>query len=181
MLWRIARAMIAFLFVALLVLIAAGYRKGAGQMDISTEIDATPQQIWPWLDNGARAKEWVTGLVEVRGDRSVTTPVGQKEIWVIRDENGQLMEVAGICTEYAPYSRLSVHLSTPGVFEGDQTYVLADAGEGRTRLNVMSRLRYSAWFARLLEPLLMPSANRRMASDITKLKSLVERHRESAQ
>jgi hypothetical protein len=53
------------------------------------------------------------------------------------------MEVTGTCTEYTKPSRLSVHLSAPSAFDGDQTYQLADLGTGTTRLEVTGHFRYA--------------------------------------
>jgi uncharacterized protein YndB with AHSA1/START domain len=173
LLWRIFRALIAFSFVAILVLIAEGHRKNAGLVQVTTEINATPERLWPWLDEGDRAKQWVHGLTEVRRKSSSADPVGTTEVWVMRDDSNKPLEVTGTCTEYVKPSRLSVHLSAPGSFDGDQTYQLTDLGGGRTRLEMTGRFRYATWFARLMEPFITPSAQRQMEQDIARLKELV--------
>jgi len=175
---RIIGGLVALVAIATLVLLALGQRTGAGDIRVSTEINASPERIWPWLAEGERAKQWVTWLVEVRSDPAAKqSPVGAKEVWVMRDENngGQKMEITGVCTEYSPYTRLSVHLSTPGQFDGEQTYQLTDLGGGRTRLDAISHFRYAVWFARLMEPLITPSAQKKMAEDLTRMKALVEK------
>jgi uncharacterized protein YndB with AHSA1/START domain len=176
MIVQLIRALLAFSFVAILVLIASGYRKDAGAMHLTTEINTSPEKLWPWLEDGDRAKQWVGWLVEVRKAPQGSPPVGSKEVWVMRDENnsGKLMEVTGTCTEYTPYTRIGVHLSTPGEFEGDQTYRLTDLGGNRTSLDVDARFRFETLFARLLEPFITPSARRKMEVDMGRLKTLVE-------
>jgi Polyketide cyclase / dehydrase and lipid transport len=176
-LWRICRALFWLLIVAIVVLIAEGYRKDAAMVQVTEEINATPERTWPWLDEGERAKQWVHGLVEVRRASSPSAnPVGTSEIWVMRDDSngGKLLEVTGTCTEYNKPSRLGVHLSAPGAFDGDQTYQLTGVG-GRTRLEMIGRFRYHGWFYRLLEPFITPSAQRQMELDVARLKGLVER------
>ncbi len=147
---------------------------------MSVDIGASRERIWPWLIEGEKAKRWVSWLVEVRpvgpaGD-SKTNPVGRTEIWVMKDENngGKFMEVTGTCTEYAEPDRLSAALSSPGSFEGVQSYRLVDLGGGRTRLEVNGSYRFSEWFARLLEPLIMPQARKKLEGDLARLKSEVE-------
>jgi uncharacterized protein YndB with AHSA1/START domain len=177
--FRIVGGLVTLLAIATLVLLALGQRNGAGDIRVSMDINASPERIWPWLDDGEHAKQWVTWLVEVRSDPAAKQkPVGAKEVWVMRDENngGQKMEITGICTEYTPYSRLSVHLSTPGEFEGDQTYQLTDLGGGRTRLDSTSHFRYAVWFGRLMEPVITPSAQKKMAEDLARMKALVEKN-----
>ena len=176
--FRIGGGLVALLAAATLVLLALGQRKGAGDVHVSADINASPEQIWPWLDEGDRAKQWVSWLVEVRSDPAAKqSPVGAKEVWVMRDENdaGQLVEITGTCTEYTPYSRLSVHLATPGAFDGDQTYQLTDLGGGRTRLDINGHFHYAIWLARLMEPLITPSARKKLSEDIARLKVVIEK------
>jgi Polyketide cyclase / dehydrase and lipid transport len=176
-LWRICRALFWLLIVAIVVLIAEGYRKDAGVVHVTLEINATPERIWPWLDEGDRAKQWVHGLVEVRGASSPSAnPVGRSEVWVLRDDSngGKLMEVTGTCTEYNKPSRLGVHLSSAGAFDGDQTYQLTGVGS-RTRFEMTGRFKYQGWFYRLLEPFITPAAQRQMELDVARLKGLVEK------
>jgi uncharacterized protein YndB with AHSA1/START domain len=172
--WRLCRALIAFVFVATLVLIAEGYRKNAGAVQVTAEVNATPEQLWPWLDDGERAKLWVHGLVDVRKTAPpAANPVGTTEVWVIRDDHdsGKPMEVTGTCTEYAKPSRLSVHLSAPGAFDGDQTYQLTDLGGGRTRLEITGRFRYTGLIGRLMEPFITPAAQKQLEQDVARLKA----------
>lgn len=179
--WRICRALIAFLFVAILALFAAGYRKNAGAVQVTAEIGTPPERLWPWLDEGERAKQWVSGLTEVRRASSPpSNPVGTTEVWVMRD-GGSFMEVTGTCTEYIKPSRLSVHLSAPGAFDGDQTYRLTDLGGGKTRLEMTGRFHYAGLLGRLMEPFITPSAQKQMEADVTRLKTLINRTRMSAE
>jgi hypothetical protein len=175
--WRICRALIAFLFVAILVLFAEGYRKNAGAVQVSAEVGTTPERLWPWLDEGERAKQWVYGLAEVhRAPSPTANPVGTTEVWVMRDDHagGKLIEITGTCTEYTKPSRLSVHLSAPGAFDGDQTYQLTDLGSGKTRLEMTGRFHYAGLLGRLMEPFITRSAQRQMEEDVERLKTLVK-------
>jgi len=173
LLWRLIRAFAAFLLVAIIVLVAEGHRKDAGVVRLTADIDTTPELLWPWLDEGAPAKKWVEGLVEVRSDPAVPGPVGKTEVWVMQ-ENGQKIEVSGTCTEYLRPSRLSAHLSVPGTFDGDQTYQLTDLGGGRTRLEVIGTFHYSGWLARLLEPFITHQAKNKLDADISRLARTVK-------
>ena len=131
---RIVRALIAFLLLAILVLVAEGHRKDAGVAHVTAEIDATPEQIWTWIETGQKARGWVSGLLKVSRDHSSPPPgqVGATEIWETADEflhDGDIfsvLDLARTCTEYTRPSHFSTHLSARGELEGDETYLLED-------------------------------------------------------
>ncbi len=172
---RISGIFVALLIIAVAVLFALGHRANAGQIHVSTEINASAEQLWPWLNDSDKVKQWVSWLAEVRQDRP-TTGVGTKQIWVMHDANngGKPMEIEGTYTEYLPPTRLTVQVSSAGSFDGQQTYSVQNLGAGRTRLNIDGRYHYSQWFAELLEPLITPAAEKKLVEDVARLKSLVE-------
>ncbi len=174
---RIAGGLLALLVLAVAVLFALGHRPNAGRVHASAEFNASPEEIWPWLSEGDKAKQWVSWLVEVRSGASTRSAVGSKEVWVMRDENngGQLVEIEGTCTEYERPSRLGVRLSSSGMFDGQQNYRLTNLGNGRTRLDIEGQYHFSQWFAALMAPLIIPAAEKKLAGDVARLKSLIER------
>jgi carbon monoxide dehydrogenase subunit G len=180
---RIAGGFAALLVIGAAVLLALGHRVDAGRVHVSTEINASAQQLWPWLNDQDKLKQWITWLVEirpaeVRQDRS-RTGVGTKQVWVMRDENnrGQLMEMEGTFTEYQPPLRESVRISSAGTFDGQQTYIVENLGAGRARLNIDGTYRYAQWFAALMEPLITPAAEKKLRQDVARLKALVEKEK----
>lgn len=173
---RIGLVLAAVIVLPVLTLLLMGHRSGAGHVQVSTEIQATPDQLWPWIEEGARLKQWVSWLVEVKAWAPQQPGVGAKRVWTMRDENndGYLMQIEGTCTDYAPPIRLGLHLAVPGEFDGVQQYRLTDLGGGRTRLVVESQYHFTDRFAQLMEPLITPSAKKKLSGDIARLKSLVE-------
>lgn len=171
---RIAGGLIGVILLAMAVLYIVGHRDNAGRVHASAELNGSPEQVWPWLNEGDKLKQWVSWLVEVRGWES-GAGVGAKRVWVMKDENngGELMEIDGRCSEYAPPSRLTVQLSSGNIFDGQQAYRLTDLGNGHTRLDVESFYHFSPWFARLMEPLITAAAEKKMVGDVTRLKALV--------
>ena len=171
---RIVIGLFVVILLAVAALYAAGHRANAGRVQCSAEINATPDQLWPWLNEGEKLKQWVSWLVEVRGWDG--TGVGARRVWVMRDENngGALMEIDGRCTEYMPPTRLTVQLSSGNMFDGQQSYRLTGLGNGHTRLEVDAVYRFTPWFVRLMEPLITPEAEKKMVGDLARLKSLVE-------
>ncbi len=165
-------ALLAFVFVVLLIL---GALPGNGQMHVSTEIAASPQQVWPWIDNGDKLKQWVSWLVDVK--QAQPRAPGSTQTWVMKDENngGMLMTLNGRCTEYVPDSRLAVAITSADEFDGAQSYTLTDLGNGRMRLDIDGRYHFTNWFANLMTPLIMPAARNKLVNDVAHLKALAEK------
>jgi hypothetical protein len=175
---RISGVFVALLILAVGVLFALGHRANAGHIHVSTELNASPEQLWPWLNDGDKVKQWISWLVEVRQDRP-TTGAGTKQIWVMHDSNngGKPMEIEGIYTEYLPPTRQTVQVSSAGSFDGQETYSVANLGAGKTRLQIDGSFHYSEWWAALLEPLITPAAETKLRGDVARLKLLVEKER----
>jgi len=166
----------ALLILPVVTLFLLGLRKDAGHLHGSIEIAASPQQLFPWLVEGDKLKQWVGWLVEVRVPDPANRGVGSSRVWVMKDENngGKLMQIVAETREYAPPSRLVLQISSEGQFTGDNVYELVDLGNGRTRLEVDSRFRFANWFFNLMEPVVTPAARKKMIADEARLKALVE-------
>jgi uncharacterized protein YndB with AHSA1/START domain len=145
-------------------------------MHASAEIAASPQQVWVWINDGDKLKQWVSWLVDVK--ESQPRGPGSTQTWVMRDENngGMLMNLEGRCTEYVPNSRLTVAINAPEYgFDGKQSYVLTDLGNGRTRLDTDGEYHFSQWFANLMTPLVMSASKTKLEGDLARLKTLAVR------
>ena len=103
---RIVAILVALPLLGAVVLLAMGQRSGAGRMQTSVQIQASPERIWPWLEDAGRLKQWVSWLVDVRQANSAPGP-GVERVWVMRDENngGELIEIHSVWTAYAPPER----------------------------------------------------------------------------
>lgn len=166
----------ALIILPIVTLLILGQRQGAGKMEASEEISASPQQLWPWLEDGQKLKQWVSWTTEVQPWDPPQPGVGARRIWKMRDENngGMTMDIQGICTEYKPPSRMTLQLAVKDEFDGQQTYRLTDLANGRTRLDIHSQFHFANRFAQLFEPLITPSAKRKLVGDMARLKTLVE-------
>jgi uncharacterized protein YndB with AHSA1/START domain len=175
---RIAIVLAVLLIVPMAVLLVLGHRANAGLAQASVEINASPDQVWTWLDDGDRLKQWVSWMVEVKyPDPQKMSGLGGKRIWTLKDENngGMLMQIAGTFSEYAPPSRMTVQVAdSDGMFNGEESYRLVDLGGGRTRMEIRSRAHYTEWFANLMEPLITPEAEKKLVMDLNHLKKLLE-------
>lgn len=174
---RIVAIVVALPLLGAVVLLAMGQRSGAGRSHASIEVQAPPEQIWPFLEDPGRLKRWVSWLVEVRETPGTAPAVGVQRTWVMRDENngGQLMELPFTFTEYAPPSRMTVSCTVAGAFSGQQKYRLTPLGNGKTRVDSDGDYEYRMWLARLMEPVITPQAEKKMRSDLARLKEAVEK------
>lgn len=75
-------------------------------------------------------------------------------------------------TALDPNKLMAVKVTSEG-FDGDIRYVLEEAGASTT-LRYIGDFRYKPFMLRLLEPLITPSAQRKLEGDLMKLKSVVE-------
>jgi uncharacterized protein YndB with AHSA1/START domain len=162
--------------VAVVVLFALGYRSGANQLNTSIEIDRPPSTVWPWVTEADKQKQWISFLVEVREDVPGAKGVGSRQTWVMQDanRNNKKMEIVGEITASIPGKYVEVKMGSEGMFDGVASYNLVDLGNGRTRLESKGHYHYAQAFARLMEPLIMPQARKKMNSDLARLKTLVE-------
>jgi uncharacterized protein YndB with AHSA1/START domain len=171
--WAVG-GLLGVVLLAVGVLFVLGRRADAGRIQTSVDVNRSPAEVWAWITEPEKEKAWVSWLVDVR--REGPLQVGSRQTWVMEDRhNGsERMEIVAVSTAVEPGRRLSVQLLAPGVFTGDAVYTLADLGNGRTRLSNDSRYRYDMAFARLMEPLITPSAKKKFAEDLARLKTLAE-------
>lgn len=170
---RIVGGLAAVLVLGAITLMVMGHRANANHIHSVAELSGTPADIWPWINDADKVGKWVSWVVEVRNPS--TYSVGAKRVVVMKDENngGQVMEIAGTFSEYQPPSRMTVQLTSAGGFDGTQAYRLTDLGDGHTRLEIDFDFHFTSAFARLMEPLITPQAEKKMVSDLDRLKSLV--------
>ena len=166
---------VGLIVAAVLVLFLMGFRKGAGALATSIEIDRPPETVWPWLTEGDKQKQWVSWLVEVRDENPGVTGVGKKFTWVMDDPNmKQRVEIHGELIAEEPLRLSSVRLHSKLGFEGIATWKLTDLG-GRTRFESEGSFRYDKWIYRLLEPMITPQAKKKQLADFATLKRLIEK------
>jgi carbon monoxide dehydrogenase subunit G len=180
---RIAGGLLAVMALAVLVLLALGLRSNAGRIVATVEISAPPQQVWQWIEEPGKMKQWISWVVDVKTPADAPQfGVGSKRTVVMKDANSgdMTMTIDSICTRSEAPVYKQVALSTPGAFDGQETYRLTDLGNNRTRIEIDGRFHYTMWIAQLMEPLITPEAKKKMDGDMAHLKSLVESNPTSA-
>jgi uncharacterized protein YndB with AHSA1/START domain len=171
---RVLLGLVAVIIATVSVLALMGRRQDAGVSRASIELDASPEEIWSWLIDPDKFKQWVSWVVEVQ----VITPVqgvGRQTVVLMKSPGStEPVRIEVTITEHAPPRRLAATIVSSGLFTGTQTYQLTDLAQGRTRLEVINHIRYATAPLRLLAPLTTPSATRKTEGDFATLKRLVE-------
>ena len=93
---------------------------------ISVDIQASPEQVFRWIDDPACSRQWILNLVEDEIIEETPSKVGST--WrQVYEENGRRMEMV----VYEPNKRLSCVIRGQ-MFDLDEDYQLQDFG-GSTR------------------------------------------------
>lgn len=164
------------LLLAVAVLAALGFRPGAGRVAGTIEVARAPADVWPWIVEGERQKEWVGWLTEVHDLNPGVEGVGARYKWVMIDPtmNNQRVEIDGEVTAHEPGRLSTARLDSPGMFSGHATYELTDLGGARTRVEYVSEFRMQNGLWRLLEPVVTPQARRKAVDDLERMKERIE-------
>jgi uncharacterized protein YndB with AHSA1/START domain len=164
------------LVLGVVVLLAMGSDKDANRMTSSIVIHKKPETVWPWLYKPDKVKQWVTWLVDIREEGSGEPVVGGKAVWVMEDRNNgnQRMEITGTVKAVDPGRYLDVVLTASEGFHGEASYTLTPLPDGSTRLDSDSRYVFENSFARLMTPMVMWQARKKMVDDQSHLRSLLE-------
>ena len=174
---RIVGAFGGLLIIAVVILLALGARTDANRLQASVTIRRGPDAVWPYLYEPEKLKSWVTWLKKVESDREGPPAVGAHAVWVMEDMNngGAIMRINSEVEAVEPNRRLAVKLSAAEGFDGTAVYSLTDLGGGATRLECDSRYTFHNAFAKLLSPLIFPSARKKMLGDMDRLRASLEK------
>ena len=121
----------------------------------STLIDCTPEQLWPWLEEPDKQKQWMKGLLENVSTSEEPTRVGSTFRMTIQ-EGRRVAEYEGEVTNYDLHRHLGIKFWGE-MLRGVEIYVdyqLQDLGD-RTRLDYLSTADTSEadFFIKLMMPL----------------------------
>lgn len=138
------------------------------------EIDAPPADVFYFLDDGQRLKDWLPNLVEHEDLEITDSRVGSTARQVFL-EGGKRMEMIGTTTAYEANRRLAATCSGKA-FDLMVDYHLEDL-DGRTRVKQDSEVRFKG-FLRFVGPVMVlfakKSAEKHLEETFGKLKALAE-------
>ncbi len=172
---RILAALFGLLLLAFFGLLIASHRPDANKLEGSVEIARPPAEVWPWIVEPEKQTQWVSWLVESKRLPDGPLQPGSRFRWVMVDPNRN--------SQRGSFDSEVVAVNAPGeldlkfsakTFDGHAAYTLAALPNGGTRITNSGRYNYQSWFVRLMTPLIMPVASKKMNADMAQLKRLVE-------
>jgi uncharacterized protein YndB with AHSA1/START domain len=136
------------------------------------EIERPAAAVFPWLLEPERLAQWIGGLVETEPLTEGEPRVGSRSREVV-EERGRSYVLETELTALEPGERLEARITSGAGFTCESSYRL-DEREGRTRLTCVLETEYKPFVARLFAPLVTRQAQRKLESDLARLKELVE-------
>ena len=135
------------------------------------EIEKPANQVFTWISESEKLKQWMHGLKEdipINGD---SLRVGSKSKIIVEDEQGRFEMIVEI-TQLKMNELLAVHITSEG-FEVNAVYKLSESGDVTT-LNYEGRAHFKSLFLRLITFVIKPASQQQLENNFNKLKSLVE-------
>jgi len=174
--WRILGGIVVLLVLGVAGLWLAGMRPSHGQNSGSVVINRPAVQVWRYLTNDELTKKWVSGLTEIRHITPGVSGPGEK--LRLRESYGnEAVEMEMTMGSIEAPRRMEFTLEGLGDpsngFTEKSQYVLEE-NDGKTRVTLSGQTEYHGLFVRLMEPLITPQADKKLAEDLARLKALVE-------
>jgi hypothetical protein len=122
------------------------------QLRAEIDIEATPERVWQVLTDFGAYAQWNPFMVEASGKAAK----GERLTIRMQPTGGRAMTFRPTVREATAQRRLRWlgHLGLPGIFDGEHSFTIEPAGEGRVRLVQQEEYRG------LLVPLLARSLDR---------------------
>lgn len=123
------------------------------EIPLTIDIDRPPRQVWDYLVDHDKMRQWMTGLQAVEQLSVGPNGVGA-EHRIIFEQRGKRVEMKVVNTVFEPPRRIAIDMSgsTMGKLVMHVDYVLVDLGE-KTRLKYVASCQLHG-FQRLLTPLI---------------------------
>ncbi|MBN1453587.1 MAG: SRPBCC family protein [Anaerolineales bacterium] len=80
------------------------------KLSFTVEIESSPEEVFRWLKDPEKAKQWMTSVSETEMLSGTPNTVGATFREVIKDQNGQT-EMQGMVTGYRENEMIAFHLS----------------------------------------------------------------------
>lgn len=144
------------------------------KITLSETIHCTPRELWPWIDDTEKCKQWLKGLEDVRPISSGPKCAGFRAKLFIR-EGRTLSEYDETILEYVPENRFKMRMEG-GFLKGTVVcidYQLFGIGGGQTRLDYECEAQVKG-FARLFAPVCLLFGRMQAKSCFRRLRRLAE-------
>jgi len=174
--WRILGGIAVLVALCVAGLWLAGMRKGHGYNAGSVEINRPAAQVWRYLTDDELTRKWLPSLSEIRHLTPGVTGAGEK-LRLTERYKDQVVEMDMTMTRVEAPRRMEFTLEglgDPANGFTEQAGYLLEEKDGRTRVTLSGQTEYHGAFVRLMEPLITPAADKKLAEDLLRLKALVE-------
>jgi carbon monoxide dehydrogenase subunit G len=174
--WRIVGGIAALVVLCVAGLWIAGMRPGHGHNSGSVEINRPAAQVWRYLTDDELTKKWVSGLEEIQHVTPGVTGAGEKLRLKERYE-GDVVEMEMTMGRIDAPWRMEFTLEglgDPSNGFTEKAQYLLEEKDGKTRVTLSAQTEYHGLLVRLMEPVITPAADKKLAGDLSRLKSLVE-------
>lgn len=138
----------------------------------SVEIKQTPAKVFVWITEPDRIKLWLGGLKETQILTEGGLRVGARDRMILEMPEGKYVMETEVL-DFQADKFIKVKATVPEGFDQVIVYTLEDIG-GATRLTFESETDMKHWMANVMLPLWWPDAEKKMQSDLAKLKELAE-------
>ena len=173
MLSKILKWVAIVLAVFIVVMVALSRRPGAGRNEYTVVIDRSPAEVFPWITEPYRLTKWIEGLessTPISGDSAVRGARSRETVLVNGKRYTLITEIADIKRDTLMAVQIT---SEPPGYTVNAMYELSRVPTG-TRLHYVGSSDYASVFARVMEPIITPQAQKKIEADMKKLKQLVE-------
>lgn len=172
---RVLAVLVALPLLALIGLLLAGQREGAGRNTERLAIARPPSQVYRHLVSPALLRRW-TGFTEVELLGSTEIRHGSR-LRLVSEARGQRTNLEAEVTGAEPGRSLTLVVrsasGSPVSFSQRWEYLLSERN-GDTRLAVTADTRYEGAVAELLEPLITRAAQKQLEETLERLRAQVE-------
>lgn len=172
---RTLLVLLAIPLLGLALLLIAGQRTDAGRIVARLEIERPPAEVFRHIEDTELLQKW-TGLAGIEALSEGPLGVGARARMTV-EARGRRTDLESEVTAVERGRLLAFVLRTTGEaplkFTEQVRYQLEER-DGGTRLTVTGDTHYEGLVARLLEPLITPSAQRELERQLARLKAQVE-------
>ncbi|MFC1481688.1 SRPBCC family protein [Candidatus Neomarinimicrobiota bacterium] len=138
------------------------------------EIRSTPEDVFYWLEDPGRAKEWMTSVSETEIIKETPKMVGTTFREII-EENGRKTEMRGVVTEFVSNKRLAFYLE--GDFNSTDVCFILEGRDEMTKLTQNAEVHFrgvTRVFSLFLGPFFKKKIMNQARSEFARLKELCE-------
>jgi uncharacterized protein YndB with AHSA1/START domain len=172
---RVLAALVALPVLAVVGLLLAGQREGAGRNTERVAIARPPSDVYRHLVQPDLLRKW-TGLAEVEVLGGAPVATGSR-LRLVSEARGERTPMEAEVMAAEPGRLLTLALRTaPGAAVGftQRVEYRLEEKAGDTRLSVTSDTRYESAVARLLEPVITRAVQKQLETTLENLRSQVE-------